>query len=178
MFQPKYLKQAKLLKKGVKKFLHYKEDIIKPDKMEAIQSKLADFEEAVKGREKESIKESAKTLTKACERAVPPAPYPGLRENLEVIFVAIIITLFGLALTGFQNGASSSFRCGSAGSLPITKPPAGAQTSSMGEAPGNATSHGPPSGLAVQPNSSQPDNTNATRNNRFISAPPCKQQTS
>ena len=36
MFKPKYLKQAKLLKKGVKKFLHYKEDIIEPDKMEAI----------------------------------------------------------------------------------------------------------------------------------------------
>ncbi len=93
MFKPKYLKQAKLLKKGVRKFLRYKEDIIDAETMEGIRGKLADFEQAVSSKEKESIKVGAKSLTKACEKAVPPSGSPGLRENLEVIFVAVIIAV-------------------------------------------------------------------------------------
>lgn len=93
MFKPKYLKQAKLLKKGVRKFLRYKQDVIDPETMERLQSKLKDFDGAVAKKEKEAIKDEAKILTRACEKAIPPSNSPGLRENLEVIFVAIIIAV-------------------------------------------------------------------------------------
>ncbi len=93
MFQPKYLKQAKLLKKGVRKFLHYKRDLISDEELEEIEGKLDAFGEAVSGKDKEAIKESAKSLTKACERSVPPPSHGGLRENLEVIFVAVVIAV-------------------------------------------------------------------------------------
>ncbi len=93
MFKPKYLKQAKLLKKGVRKFLHYKEDVIEEETMGALQAKLSDFDEAVASKDKEAIKDGAKRLTRACEKAVPPSNSPGLRENLEVIFVAVIIAV-------------------------------------------------------------------------------------
>ena len=82
-----------MLKKGVRKFLRYKQDIIADEKMEEIRGKLTGFEEAVSSREKEAIKDGAKTLTRACEKAAPPSSNPGLRENLEVIFVAIIIAV-------------------------------------------------------------------------------------
>lgn len=93
MFKPKYLKQAKLLRKGVKKFLHYKEDLISPENMEAIEQHMVDFEAAVATKDKETIKADAKKLTTACEKAVKPSTSPGLRENLEVIFVAIVIAI-------------------------------------------------------------------------------------
>lgn len=93
MFKPKYLKQAKLLRKGVKKFLHYKEDLISTENMETIEQRMVDFEAAVATRDKEAIKADAKKLTTACEKAIKPSSTPGLRENLEVIFVAIVIAI-------------------------------------------------------------------------------------
>ena len=93
MFKRKYLKQAKLLKKGVRKFLRYKQDILPDGASEDIEAKLSGFDEAIAGKEKESIKKSAKVLTDACEKVMPPSSYPSLRENLEVIFVAVIIAV-------------------------------------------------------------------------------------
>ncbi|MCP4847082.1 MAG: signal peptidase I [Verrucomicrobiaceae bacterium] len=93
MFGKKYLKQAKLLKKGVKKFLRYKQDILPSASIEKVKEKLSGFEEAIATKEKEAIKRNAKALTDACEEVMPPSSYPGLRENLEVIFVAVIIAV-------------------------------------------------------------------------------------
>ena len=93
MFTRKYLKQAKLLKKGVRKFLRYKQDILPDGAFEDIESKLSGFDEAIASKEKETIKKSAKVLTDACEKVMPASSYPSLRENLEVIFVAVIIAV-------------------------------------------------------------------------------------
>jgi signal peptidase I len=93
VFQPKYLKQGKLLRKGVRKFLHYKRDIIPDEKLEAIEKVAADFDEALASKNKAEIEKAAKCLTGTCEKAVPSAPYSGLRENLEVIFVAVVIAV-------------------------------------------------------------------------------------
>jgi signal peptidase I len=93
VFRKKYLKQAKLLKKGVKKFLHYKQDVLPEKAMVDIRAKLSEFEEAVATKNKEAIKKEAKILTGACEKVMPPTSCPGLRENLEVIFVAVIIAV-------------------------------------------------------------------------------------
>ena len=93
MFQPKYLKQGKLLRKGVKKFLHYKRDIIDPERLEEIEKVAAEFDDALESKNKAEIEKAAKRLTGTCEKAVPSAPYSGLRENLEVIFVAVVIAV-------------------------------------------------------------------------------------
>ena len=62
-----------MLKKGVRKFLRYKQDVIDPETMEGLQSKLKDFDGAVAKKEKEAIKDEAKILTRACEKAIPPS---------------------------------------------------------------------------------------------------------
>ena len=93
MFKPKHIKQGKLLRKGVKKFLHYKRDLIPPEKVQDIEAKLEVFEKALAGGNKPEIEKEAKRLTGTCEKVVPPAPYSGLRENLEVIFVAVVIAV-------------------------------------------------------------------------------------
>ena len=93
MFGRKYLKQAKLLKKGVKKFLRYKQDVLPQAAIDGVRTRLSGFEEAIATRNKESIKKDAKALTDACEKVMPSSSYPGLRENIEVIFVAVIIAV-------------------------------------------------------------------------------------
>ena len=93
MFQPKYIKQAKLLQKGVQKFLKYKADIISEEKLAEIQSEADAFDAAVKNRNKEEVKSLADKLTNVCQKAVPESTSSGIRENLEVIFVAIVIAV-------------------------------------------------------------------------------------
>ena len=93
LFKPRYLKKAKLLKKGVLKFLSYKKDLISEELFSKITSSLEDFDQAIASRDKDRIKVVAKELTTLCENSVPPPSNPIIRENLEVILVAIIIAV-------------------------------------------------------------------------------------
>ncbi len=93
MFRPRYLKRAKLLRKGVRKFLSYKKDLLSEEDKEEIEDKLETFERAVSEKDKELVKLTAKELTSICEKTVKSPRNPIIRENLEVIFVAIIIAI-------------------------------------------------------------------------------------
>ena len=93
MFRPRYLKRAKLLRKGVRKFLSYKKDLLSEEDKEKIEDKLETFERAVSEKDKELVKLTAKELTSICEKTVKSPRNPIIRENLEVIFVAIIIAI-------------------------------------------------------------------------------------
>ena len=87
------MKKAKLLRKGVVKFLSYKKDLISEKLFSEITTALEGFDEAVESRDKERIKLAAKELTKLCEQSVPQPSNPAIRENLEVILVAIVIAV-------------------------------------------------------------------------------------
>ncbi len=93
MFTAKYIKEGKMLLKGVTKFIHYKRDILSEEKLNAIQEKQAEFQNRLKTGTKEEVREQAKELQKVCERSLPMPSMPGLRENVEVFFVAIVIAL-------------------------------------------------------------------------------------
>lgn len=82
-----------MLLKGVTKFIHYKRDILKPEKIEEIEKEKDAFRQLLKSGNKEAIRERAKDLQKTCERSLPMPTYPGVRENVEVFFVAIVIAL-------------------------------------------------------------------------------------
>jgi len=93
VFQPKYIKQGKLLRKGVRKFFNYKRDLIPAEKLGEIETASAEFDAALASKDKAEIERVAKRLTGTCEKAVPAVPHSGLRENLEVIFVAVVIAV-------------------------------------------------------------------------------------
>jgi len=93
MFQPRFLKQAKLLHKGVTRFLHYKSDILAPKKLEEITALKKELEQAMKARDSRKIDKLTDTLNKTCERALPDAKNSDLAENVEVFFVSIVIAL-------------------------------------------------------------------------------------
>ncbi|MFC5049598.1 signal peptidase I [Rubritalea spongiae] len=94
MFTPKWKKEAKHLYKGSKKFIHYKRDLLEQDRIEEIESRRADLQKAWKSGSKEEAKEAGNQLQACCEQALPRYKAPdALAENVEVLFVAIVIAL-------------------------------------------------------------------------------------
>ncbi|WP_226895525.1 signal peptidase I [Luteolibacter marinus] len=94
MFTPKWKKEAKLLHKGAKKFLHYKRDLLPEDRIDEIESRRADLMDAVKSGDRAKVEEASKQLRATCEQALPNFPVQsGWEENVEVIFVALVVAL-------------------------------------------------------------------------------------
>ncbi len=92
-FTPRYLKQAKLLHKGVTRFLDYKRDILPPAKVEEISGLRAQLTAAMKARDETKIGELHDTINTVCERAMPNLKNSDIADNVEVFFVAIVVAL-------------------------------------------------------------------------------------
>jgi signal peptidase I len=91
---PKWKKEAKLLAKGAQKFLHYKRDLLKPDRVAEINSRRSDLLDAIRSRDLTKVSEASKQLRATCENALPhEQPTGWFEENVEVMFVAIVIAL-------------------------------------------------------------------------------------
>jgi len=90
---PRYLKHAKLLHKGVTRFINYKRDILPPAKLEEITTLRSSLEDAMRVRDKARISALNDEINKACEKALPHVEHSDIGENVEVFFVAIVIAL-------------------------------------------------------------------------------------
>lgn len=94
MFTPKWKSDAKYLVKGARKFLQYKLDLLKPDQIGEIESRREDLIAAIKSGDRKKVDEAAKYLRATCDDALPhQKPTNWLEENVEVMFVAIVIAL-------------------------------------------------------------------------------------
>ena len=94
-FKPKHIKDGNLLLKGVRKFVRYNRDLISPEQGRIVEVIEGEFREALDRPEisKEVLNEAAVKLTEACEKSVPSYKSSMLKENLEVIFVAVVIAM-------------------------------------------------------------------------------------
>jgi signal peptidase I len=93
-FTPKWKKEAKLLHKSALKFLHYKRDLLKPDRIDEIESRRSDLLDAIKANDSAKAEEASKQLRATCEGALPHFPSQSAwEENVEVIFVALVVAL-------------------------------------------------------------------------------------
>jgi signal peptidase I len=93
-FTPKWKKETQLLLKGAQKFLHYKRDLLKPDRVDEIESRMSDLRAALKSGKRDAVDECSKQLRATCENSLPHAKPPGaFEENVEVIFVALVVAL-------------------------------------------------------------------------------------
>jgi len=90
---PRYLKHAKLLHKGVTRFINYKRDILPPAKLDEICTLRSSLEDAMKVRDKSRISTLNEQINQACEKALPDAAPSEIADNIEVFFVAIVIAL-------------------------------------------------------------------------------------
>ncbi|MEN9975600.1 MAG: signal peptidase [Verrucomicrobiota bacterium] len=94
MFTPKWKDEAKHLTKGARKFVHYKRDLLSADRIAEIESRRVDLLAAIKSGQRATVDEASKQLRAVCENALPAEkPLGWLEENVEVMFVAIVIAL-------------------------------------------------------------------------------------
>ena len=94
MFTPKWKTDALLLVKGARKFIDYKRDLIKPERVAEIESRRQDLLAAIKTRDRDKVNEASKQIRAVCENTLPhEKPLGWLEENVEVMFVAIVIAL-------------------------------------------------------------------------------------
>ncbi|MFZ9936077.1 MAG: signal peptidase I [Luteolibacter sp.] len=94
MFTPKWKKEAQHLAKGALKFIHYKRDLLAPEQLGEIESRRADLLAAIKSGDRAQTDEASKQIRAACDNALPrEKPVGWLEENVEVMFVAIVIAL-------------------------------------------------------------------------------------
>jgi len=94
MFTPKWKKEALHLVKGAKKFIDYKRDLLKPERVAEIESRRQDLLAAIRSKDLAKVNEASKQIRAVCENSLPQEkPLGWLEENVEVMFVAIVIAL-------------------------------------------------------------------------------------
>jgi signal peptidase I len=94
MFTPKWKKEALHLVKGAKKFVDYKRDLLKPERVAEIESRRQDLIAAIKSKDLGKVNEASKQIRTVCENSLPhEKPLGWFEENVEVMFVAIVIAL-------------------------------------------------------------------------------------
>ena len=94
MFTPKWKGEAKQLVKGARKFIQYKRDLLDEERIGEIESRRQDLMDAIKGGDRDKVDEAAKQLRAACDNSLPrERPTNWFEENVEVMFVAIVIAL-------------------------------------------------------------------------------------
>jgi signal peptidase I len=93
MFEPAWKKNAKMLAKGARKFVDYKRDLLPTDRVAEIESRRTDLLNAVKAKDRAKVDEASKQLRATCDNALRIKPQSWWEENVEVMFVAIVIAL-------------------------------------------------------------------------------------
>ncbi len=94
MFTPKWKKEAQHLVKGARKFVDYKRDLLKPERVAEIDSRRADLVAAIQSKDQAKVNEASKQIRAVCENSLPhEKPLGWFEENVEVMFVAIVIAL-------------------------------------------------------------------------------------
>jgi len=92
-FPPAWLKKSERFSKGVEKFLAYQRDLMPEPKLAAVLAAKEEYDQALRNPDKASLEEQEKKVLKVCEVAVPEYNASPLKENVEVIVVAIIVAL-------------------------------------------------------------------------------------
>lgn len=90
-FTPRYLKEAKHYLHGARKFLNYKRDILKPAQLKSVEDSIAKLQGAMKERRRADVEKAMEEIDRTIGKISPPQKHAGLRENIEVFLVAIVL---------------------------------------------------------------------------------------
>jgi len=91
----KGLKEGRSLLKGVRKFLRYNEDLIDDEEKRRIAELEGAFTEALvdPAAKRKELEVLAKDLTETCRKSVKDYKVSAWKENIEVVFVAVVIAM-------------------------------------------------------------------------------------
>ena len=94
-------KELKDIRHHARHIRHMHEDIADPELLARLQTAEAMAKSASKGDDAERMESAGKALYDLCEKIAPPRPQPKVRENVEVLFVAIAAAM-AIRAYGFQ----------------------------------------------------------------------------
>jgi len=89
----KTLKTAREMVQGAKKWLRINRDLLTPAQILAITTKIGELEQALKMEDARSAASRADELEQKIHGAMPAQKAPALRENIEVLLVAVIVAM-------------------------------------------------------------------------------------
>jgi len=90
---PSYRKEAKLVLRAARKLLRYRRDILPDKQVIGLREAITRLEVAMRKNSREDITAATEKLHGLFDQAAPRPPLAGLRENTEVILVALVIAL-------------------------------------------------------------------------------------
>jgi signal peptidase I len=93
MFVAKYLEEGRALLKGARRVVNYERDRAKPEQIGQLEAKVSDLKAALKAKSEKKVDEAEKNLIPLLTRVQPTRTLRGIRDNLELIIVAIVLAL-------------------------------------------------------------------------------------
>ncbi|MCX7713128.1 MAG: signal peptidase I [Chthoniobacterales bacterium] len=90
-FQPRYLRDAKELLSAASRIYRYKKDLLNQQEKELFKNLLANLHIALKSKDRNQIEHAGKALEAVAIHHAPPQRSAWLRENCEVLLVAVIL---------------------------------------------------------------------------------------
>ena len=88
------VRRAGALRKHVLKLLHHQSDILKPEAVAGVQGAICDLDRGLKeGVDKPAVEKLMSQLELAANKWLKPYPNAALRENIEVLLVAMVVAL-------------------------------------------------------------------------------------
>jgi signal peptidase I len=93
MFTPKYIEEGRALEKAARKIVNYRRDVARADDLERIHEQLNALSAALKKRSAEEVQKAEKKLLPALNKVHPVRGMSAIRENVELIIVAIVLAI-------------------------------------------------------------------------------------
>ena len=94
--RPDHLKEADLLARNARKLLHHRKDLLTDEQYKEYSSQLAELEDTVrdgKDTDRKQVEEMVERIDKNFSKVQPAQPDAGLRENCEVVLVALVLAI-------------------------------------------------------------------------------------
>lgn len=88
---PRYLKEAKHYRHALKRLINYKRDVLKATDLSELETLLERLRAAMKARSRTDCAKVREDIDREVGRIAPPPRDSGIRENVEVFLVAIVI---------------------------------------------------------------------------------------
>jgi signal peptidase I len=93
MFTPKYIEEGRALAKAARKVINYRRDVARPEDLERVRLNLTGLKDALKKRSSEDVQKAEKELLPSLGKLQPSRELSAIRENVELIIVAVVLAL-------------------------------------------------------------------------------------
>ena len=88
------VRQATQMRKHVRRILNAQRDLLSPQAIQAVEAAMVEIQRVVNsGAAKKTLQDQMANLEKVANKWLKPYPNPGMRENVEVLLVAIAVAM-------------------------------------------------------------------------------------